>query len=370
MPKNRIHTISDGRYAYKVADATGKEHALRSRKGETLRDFRRRCDALDKKALGRILTGLTLDDLFRRWEEDYLRVHNSEGDIRTTVPAYDQHVRPHLGHRLAGEIQRSDVYSVMARMQKQGYSASMLRRVRGCVSRPYNWAIDTLGMALANPTQGLRFKYQDPAEERLPRVIPQEALERFVTAAEGSKYYRYYQVLAMTGLRPSEALGLQAKDIKQGHLEIRRGVTGDGLSDLKTKAARREIPLTAELRQILIDQRSETAFATPEGWLFPSANGAPSMSAVRSAFQRTLNQTATWERGGRNKNEKLRIIEKPVHFSLYDFRHTFASKMAALGMSHVALRTIMGHTDISTTMKYYVEATEEVIEEARRMMAK
>ena len=59
MPKNRIHTISDGRYAYKVADATGKEHALRSRKGETLRDFRRRCDALDKKALGRILTGLT-----------------------------------------------------------------------------------------------------------------------------------------------------------------------------------------------------------------------------------------------------------------------------------------------------------------------
>lgn len=369
MPKNRIHTISDGRYAYKVVDAGGKEYALRSRKNETLRDFRQRCNELDRKALGQITT-LTFDDLFRRFEDEYLRVYNSEGDIRTLVPAYDKHVRPMLGHMEVSDIKRSDVYTVLSRMQSQGYSATMIRRARSCVSRTYNWAINSLGLDLVNPTQGLRFKYQDPAEERQPRVIPQEALERFVVAAQGSKYYRYFQVLAWTGLRPSEALGLQAKDIKKDYLEIRRGVTRDGLSDLKTKAARREIPLTPELKQALIEQRTKEAFTTKEGWLFPAMSGQPSMDAVTSAFKRILKQTTVWDRGGRNNQEKIRVIMKPVHFTMYDFRHTFASKMAALGMSHVALRSIMGHTDISTTMKYYVDVTDQVIEEARRLMAK
>jgi integrase len=369
MPKNRIHTLKDGRYSYSVTDATGIRHRIRSTQGETLRDFRARCDELDKQALGTV-TALTFDDLFRRWEEGYLRVYNSQGDIRTTVPAYERHVKPHIGHRMASDLRRADVYSVMARMQKAGYSASMIRRARGCISRPYNWAIDTLGLGLSNPTQGLRFKYQDPAEERQPRVIPMEALERFEEAAQGTRYYRYYQVLAMTGLRPSEALGLQAKDIKRDYLEIRRGVTNDGLSHLKTKAARREIPLTDDLRQVLTDQRSQMAFVTTEGWLFPTECGQPNLRAVQMSFKRVLDKTAVWERGGSNNRKKIRIIKKPVQFTLYDFRHTFASKMAALGMSHVALRSIMGHTDISTTMKYYIDVTDQVIEEARALMAR
>lgn len=369
MPKNRIHTISDGRYLYSVTDATGRRHTLRSRKDETLRAFRQRCDALDKRATGTI-TAMTFDNLFQRFEDEYLRIHNSEGDIRTLVPTYDKHVRPMLGHMEVSDIKRSDVYTVLSRMQSQGYSATMIRRARSCVSRTYNWAINSLGLDLVNPTQGLRFKYQDPAEERQPRVIPQDVLERFVAASEGSKYYRYFQILAWTGLRPSEALGLQAKDIKKDYLEIRRGVTRDGLSDLKTKAARREIPLTPELRQALIEQRAKEAFTTQEGWLFPAMSGRPSMDAVTSAFKRILKQTTVWERGGRNKQEKVQIIEKPVHFTMYAFRHTFASKMAALGMSHVALRSIMGHTNISTTMKYYVDVTDQVIEEARDLMAR
>ena len=44
--------------------------------------------------------------------------------------------------------------------------------------------------------------------------------------------------------------------------------------------------------------------------------------------------------------------------------------MVALGMSHVAPRAIQGHTDISTTMKHYIDATDQVIEEARALMAR
>lgn len=367
MPKNRIHTMNDGRYSYNVTDATGRRYSLRSRKEESLREFRIRCDSLDKRATGAITT-LTLDDLFQRWEHEYLRVYNSEGDIRTVVPAYNQHVRPWLGHRLLTDIKRSDVYTVLARMQSNGYSATMIRRARGCISRPFNWAINSLGLDLMNPTQGLRFKYQESPKQI--RVLTDEELDRFMTAAAGSKHLKYFRILALTGLRPSEALGLQAKDIKKEYLEIRRGITRDGQSDLKTKAARREIPLTDELRQILIEQRAETVFTTPEGWLFPTLTGTPSMDAVTCAFKRILKQTTVWERGGQNKIKKLQVVIKPIQFSLYDFRHNFASRMAARGMSHIALRTIMGHTDISTTMKYYVGVTDQVIEEARDLMAR
>ena len=68
-------------------------------------------------------------------------------------------------------------------------------------------------------------------------------MDRFLKAAENSSYFHYFNILNLTGLRPSECLGLKIQDIKPDVLEIKRGITIHGLSKLKTKNAVRDLSL-------------------------------------------------------------------------------------------------------------------------------
>ena len=374
MPKNRIHKDKSGRYSYKVTSSRGERLHLKSRKDESLKEFKLRCDALDERAeSGSSLSNVDLDTLFNQWIEGHVKINLSPSEFRVTVPIYEQNVKPYLGHRKADDISRADVYSLLARAAKSGKSASYVKKIRGCISRPYNWGINVLGLDLIAPTQGLIFTMPYSADEDdiniRSRAISVADMERFMEAAKASKYYRYFRILAHCGYRPSEALGLQAGDRKEDLIEIRRGWTIDGPSKLKTRASVRNTPLTAELNELFKDQVADTMFLSKERWLFPSSNGKPSMSAIQSAFRNIVEQTAVWKRGGRNGLKKLDLIKGPVEFTLYDFRHTFATRMADLGAQPTALKMLMGHSDITITLKYYVSVTEKMKDETKKLMA-
>lgn len=372
MPKNRISKKKDGRYSYNVTDQSGTRLSLTSRREESLKEFRNRCEMLDRDAGGTTIRD-TLDKLFYLWIEEHVKLHLSPAEVRVQIPVYEKHVQPFLGHRKLSDIKRSDVYSVLAFASKAGLSSSFIKKIRGTISRPYNWAINTLGYDLQSPTQGLVFRSitenETDTQEVRSRVITEGDMNRFMEAATQSKYFNYFQILALTGLRPSEALGLQIRDIKPYRLEIRRGWTIDGFSPLKTKTAKRDIPLTEELAKILTNQKDECAFQTREGWLFPASQKTPSMNALQCAFKRILKQTAVWEKGGKTNNKKLSVLVPPIKCSLYDFRHTFATRMAEAGMHQTALQAIMGHSDVSITLRYYVGVTDKMIEEATEIMA-
>ncbi|MDD7732593.1 MAG: tyrosine-type recombinase/integrase [Firmicutes bacterium] len=157
-----------------------------------------------------------------------------------------------------------------------------------CVSAPYAWAERSLGLAVVSPTLGLVYKVKEKKTTRRDRIIKDEDLARFLEASDRTKYRVYFRLLATTGLRPSEGLGVQAKDLEGGTLHIRRAITRREFSDLKTSTARRDIPLTSEMASLLYEQRRMTLFQTKEGWLFLSGGGAPSMKSVESCFRRCL----------------------------------------------------------------------------------
>ena len=92
------------------------------------------------------------------------------------------------------------------------------------------------------------------------------------------------------------------------------------------------------------------------------------MEAMKSTFSRITAKTATYERGGRNDIEKIRMLTPPVDFTLYDFRHTFATEMADRGMQATALKTLMGHSDIIITLRYYVDLTDKMKADAKQIL--
>jgi integrase len=363
MPKNRIHKRKDGRYTYSVTDAVGKRHNLTSRRGEPKPEFAKRCDALDRLTESEVRAE-TLDDLFEMFRAQYLAVHNSKSDNEITTYLYKDHVHDLLGHRKINEITRADVNHVLTAALKKGLSPSTIKKIRGCISRPYNWAINSLGIKIMSPTAGLVFRYAKTDTKQPIKVITDDEARRFFEAAKGTKYVNYFRLLYETGIRPSEALGLQIPDVAGPDIQIRRGVTARGLSELKTKRAIRDIPITPEVRAVIDNQIKRVGLSTRERWLFASQSGQPKMSMIVTAFKRIRRKTG---RVGRGKG--LSVTTPPVAFSLYDFRHTFATRMASKGMNPKTLQYIMGHSDISTTLRYYVGITDEMMEDAKQIMS-
>lgn len=367
MPKNRIFKTKDGRYQYKVTDSSGNRRQIFSRRGETRGAFSIRCDQLDKEETFDTEI-INFNDLFYAWIRGHVEVGLSPGYRKICVYVYDHYVGPYYGQKRIQDIKRRDVYQLLVQYDKKGMSSSTLSKIRACFSRPYNWAINALALDLVSPTQGLIYRKKSQKRNSRSRVITDEEMSRFLKAAEKSKYYNYFLILKMTGLRPSECLGLKIKDIKSDHLEIRRGITRDGLSPLKTDTAIRDIPLTDSLKKVLSDQKAVSVFVTREGWLFPSESGKPSMNAIENATKRAIKQTAEYQTGGHNGMKKLKLVRSPIKLSLYDFRHTYATKMAEQNINPKALQYLMGHKDIETTLNYYIGITDKMLDQAKKAM--
>lgn len=371
MPKNQVQERSDGRKYYSVTDLSGKRIQIDQRKNEGRNAFIQRCNALDKKCEGVISHGrMKFDDLYSKWEKEYQLLFCSKADNRVLRPLYNKHVKPLFGHRDIGKITRGEVHSFLTTLVSEGYSQSTISKLRSCFSRPYNWAINTLNYSINSPTTGLIMKYKNRVteyvdEEEGIRNLSDDEINRFFEASKNTKYHRYFLLLLLTGLRPSECLGLQKQDWTQSGIQIKRKISIDGLGELKTRSSYRIIPPTDDITKLMFEQINH--LPREQQWLFPAEGGTPSMNAIKKAFSYILRQTTVWKRGGRNGMKKEDILKPPLEFTMYDFRHTFATRAAEI-MPLKSLQTVMGHSNIRTTMNYYVGLTEKAMKKTAEQM--
>jgi integrase len=96
----------------------------------------------------------------------------------------------------------------------------------------------------------------------------------------------------------------------------------------KTKAARRTLKLTEESRAILM-RRLETAGS----FVFPGKKPGTHLTKLNGPHNKVLRATG-------------------LSFVIYDFRHTFATRMAEARMPLATLAAILGHSNLRSIMKY------------------
>jgi integrase len=162
--------------------------------------------------------------------------------------------------------------------------------------------------------------------------------------------YRTMFVLAsQTGLRAGELLGLTVADVDFDRLIVTPRKQADDrtrvLRELKTKRSRTPIPITQETAKVLRAYLDQHWKANPVGLLFPNRKGRP------------------WKRA--NVVEfGLHPILKKLGVSidgagLHAFRHGLGTALADAGVSPAVVQRTLRHTDIKTTLKFYVHADEE-----------
>jgi integrase len=179
-----------------------------------------------------------------------------------------------------------------------------------------------------------------PGEHHRERVITADEQERYLRAAP-ALLANVAPVLADTGLRPDECYSLRWENINWAN-----GTFGSLLvTDGKTAAARRALPMTPRVRGIL-EMRWESAKRPSEGWLWPAPtqSGHIDHSSLKKQHARAF-VTANAEA---NK-KKLRPL-KP--FVLYSFRHTFLTRLGESGCDAWTLARIAGHSSIAISSRY------------------
>lgn len=149
-------------------------------------------------------------------------------------------------------------------------------------------------------------------------------------------YHGAFCLGVLTGLRPSEILGLQVGDLKGNRIYIKRAINARGhITSGKNENARRMVPI-GELASNIIRSTIERneAYNLHTNWIFCSPDGSQGK-----------------QNGMRKHWAKLKA-ERNLSGTVYSLRHTFISLMKNV-MPEAMIKDIVGHSTSMNTFGTY-----------------
>jgi integrase/predicted RNA-binding Zn-ribbon protein involved in translation (DUF1610 family) len=299
-----------------------------------------------------------------------------KGTLRpTTYESYKglcaDHVIPRLGFVQLQKLCAAQINGLYAYLLnegrirgKGGLSPSSVRRVHAALRRACRDAV-RWGRLTTNPA-ACADPPKSSAEHSEQAVWNADQLQGFLASVAGDRLFALWRLLAMTGMRRGEALGLRWEDLDmgQGSLSIRRAlvpVNGVAqISEPKTRRGRRTIaidPETLEALKAHAARQADERGASGEAWLesgnvFVRPSGeALQPFAVSKAFHQ-LSAAACLPR-----------------VRLHDLRHTYATVALATGINPRIVSGRLGHSTVALTLDVYSHVLPQQDREAAELIA-
>jgi integrase len=208
-----------------------------------------------------------------------------------------------------------------------------------------------------------------PKLRSIPKVEPQawnaQQLQAFLQAAAGHRLFPAFWMLAATGMRRSELLGLRWDDVdfKTSRVSVNRGLVAVGYelreSRGKTSNSRRAIdldPTTIKVMKAWRDwQRAEQEAAGVEsdGWVFTNSDGKPvHPHSISQTFERIANRAGV------------------PRVRLHDVRHTHGTLLIKAGVPVKVVSERLGHGNPAFTIDTYQHVLPGMQAEAARTIEK
>ena len=204
------------------------------------------------------------------------------------------------------------------------------------------------GLIRSNPAQNLALPHRPAVdvdeEEEDVKALSREQLGALL-AMVPERYALLVLLVASTGLRISEAIGLQRRHLQldgaRPHLRVRRAIVRRRVEAPKSRHGKRTVALTPALASRLRAHLAEL----PDGdeqLVFPSQRNSPLCpDNLRARMLKPLMEEvgASWA-------------------GWHSLRHSFASIQLADGVNIVALSRALGHYSASFTLSTYVHLLE------------
>ena len=296
----------------------------------------------DPRAHGRYGTkSTTMDDLVKRFLEEYVPAHCKPGTQEVYRSALENHVIPRLGNRRAAEIERADMVALHHDLRATPYQANRTIQV---LSRIFTlaeiWGLRPDG---SNPCRHVkrfreekRERFLSDAEYGRLGAVLKESEEKGLEPASAIAAVR---LLMLTGCHKSEILTLQWKhvDLEVGELRLPDSKTG-------AKVVHLGDPAIMVLRGI---RRTED-----NPWVIVGSKAGKPMSDLDYYWQRIRDRAGL---------EGVRI---------HDLRHSYASGGLLVGEGLPMIGKLLGHNHVHTTARYAHLANDPLKSAANRIASR
>lgn len=392
--------MPDGRYRYRYNDKDGKRQTVYSwrlvvtdktpvgkREDLSLREKEKMIqmdsrDNIDSKKVARI----TLNDMFALYMTGKQELKQS---TRTNYNyMYQKYVSESLGLKKISSIKYSDIKAFYnSLIQNKGFKPNSMEIIHTILHPTFTLAVRD-GYIRANPTDGVMAEIKKSCNWEKPKrhALTIEEQEAFINYIANSEIYRHwlplFTVFLGTGCRVGEIIGLRWIDcdfinrtISINHNLVYRqqdnGKCEMHITTPKTSAGCRMIPMLDEVKKALLRERKRQmkeggSTAEIDGYkdfVFTNRYGyVHNPQTINRAIERIYTAFNEEEAAKAEKEHRKPFVIR--HFSVHNLRHTFCTRFCENETNIKVIQDIMGHSDISTTMNIYAEATEAKKKEA------
>jgi integrase len=193
-----------------------------------------------------------------------------------------------------------------------------------------------------NPITPVR---QSAKRREIPAILDVGEIEALLSRLTGPTYVAVF-VAVFTGLRVGELLALKWSDVnfEVGQLNITRSITLKSISDCKTEASRKPVPLDLRVAEILLAWRRECPYPGNDDWIFAS----PHLKGEWPYWPGTLYRA--------HLKPAAKAAGITSHIGWHTFRRTYATLLKANGEDVKTVQELMRHANYWVTMNLYAQA--------------
>lgn len=309
----------------------------------------------------------TFGEYAQMWYNVYKKPDLRESTRAVVVNALNNHILPYLSAIPIQNVTQMAVKDCLNHLQDKSHS--LYRTVLHTLRAIFLCAVDDRLIAVSPVPNSLRAKGK-PKKERKALTRKQE--NTLIAALEGTRAHLFVWLLAATGVRRGEALGLMwdcvdLADLSHATITVRRNlVFVNGKAHLedtpKTNCGFRTLPLPPDLATALAKKRRTTkslfVFSTENGGMMTRSSY---MSIKHMIDARRVKNTKDLLEENEKKSPKSHPrVKQTIDFDVtpHILRHTFATRCFEDGMDIKEVQRLLGHASPDITMEIYVHYCE------------
>ena len=301
-------------------------------------------------------TAVKFQDFAEEWFNEYARF-----SLRSTtyerMKQLTKRVYPAIGHLRMDKITPRHIQAFVNSLSQEGanertgkpLAPKTIRHNLSFISNIFTYAAK-MDVVSDNPCSKVTIPKGEVKEKQ---IYSQEEIALLLSKINGepTKYRAFFFLVAYSGFRRSEMLGLEWKDVdfennvisinRTSNYTSERGIYTDTTKTKRSKRVLKISPYIMDILKKLKSEQEEEAFHLGDKWiesdrLFVKWDGSP-----------MNNQTPYgWLKEFCEKNEM-------PFYGIHSFRHFAASALISAGLDVVTVSGALGHCDSGTTLNIY-----------------
>lgn len=310
----------------------------------------------------------TFNQVFEIWKNNY-ELTVKESTFVKVMSQYEFHILPIFGSKFIDDISVIDI---------QNYANDKVnnfvnyRNLITNISRIFDYAVN-IGLIDANPTKRISIPKRkiSVGDNKKQNYYTKIELKQFLDLSRKQQpyyIYAFFQLLAYSGCRKGEILGLQWRSVsfKDNHINIMQTLASGKdnrlyLEQPKTKNSKRIVSLDKQTMAVLKHWKKEQRKMMFQLGYNTMNDEQLVFSNIENSFLQ-VSKPRKWMLQTIHKNNLKEI-------SIHGFRHTHATLLLEAGVSPKVISERLGHSSIQITLDLYSHVTEEMEREVPDIFA-